>query len=728
MARRRQRRSKVSAGIIRVTRKGYGFVDTPDGEYFVLRGYLRGAMDGDRVEVARLHALEKRRRQRMRKTSAQHLHFSDGGHEHEMLGSVRGILERAHETLVGVVRYADGLGVVHPFDEHIPYDVFLDHRAPEGIYAAEGSVVVVRLTTYPGRIEAAQGFIEEIIGREDDEGMDIEIIVRGHGFETAFSPAATEEAQQLVQTHMPPRRQKEAGQADLDVEPFDVERFGAEPHAVGVERPTAKYPGAGAEHPVAEPLDANLARRDLRDRFVFTIDPEDAKDFDDALSLDFVDGKMVLGVHIADVSSYVLWNSALDLDARRRSTSVYLPDRVIPMLPSPLSDGLCSLRPNEDRRAFSLDMTMASDGSVEKCAFFPSLIRSSARLNYDEAQRILDDKEQGQREGHWEAHREAQQEAHQKELLVDKLSALHKLAQKLTRRRVARGAIEFEGVEAKLVLDDSGMPLAVRLRGRTDATALVEEAMILANEQVASFMLAHGAPMVYRIHDEPSAAALDELLPTLREFGYATQQAPQTSRDIQAILEASEGKPEHHLVSTLLLRAMKRAKYAPVYTMHFGLASTGYTHFTSPIRRYPDLMVHRLLKCQLAAAPAPDDMLRQLSWICEHSSDGEREAEHAFREATAIKLCLYLEPRIGERFSAVITSLNTAGLVAREDTTTAEGFIKRESLSGDFEYERKHHRYVDPTTGESYRLGQPVHVTLTAINHTQARPQFVITP
>jgi ribonuclease R len=336
------------------------------------------------------------------------------------------------------------------------------------------------------------------------------------------------------------------------------------------------------------------------------------------------------------------------------------------------------------------------------------------RLSYDEAQGILD------------AALDSTADPAEEDLLANRLVALHRLARKLTRRRVQRGAIEFEGIEAKLALDEDGTPLSVSLRGRGDATSIVEEAMILANEQVATHMLAADVPMIYRVHEEPYPSALDELLPTLQEFGYAQQQAPQTSREIQAILEASAERPEHYLVSTLLLRAMKRAKYTSVWTMHFGLAACAYTHFTSPIRRYPDLMVHRLLKSHLSGEPLPENMGRQLEWICEHSSKQERDAEQASREATALKLCEYLEPRVGQRFDVLITSVNSAGLAMREETTTAEGFIDAESLPAGLVYDEARHRYYDPDTNRSYRLGQPLSVLLKDSDRARARLQFVI--
>ncbi|MDR2106445.1 MAG: RNB domain-containing ribonuclease [Coriobacteriales bacterium] len=716
----RRRHKQVSTGVIHIARKGYGFVDTPEGEYFILRRYLHGAMDGDLVEVVRLRALEARRHQQLRRQDARQSRFGNGSGSssggREMLGSVRRVLERAHQTLIGTLRYRDGLGVVCPFDEHIPYDIFIDHRIPGGRQAEDGAVVVVRITVYPSRIEAAQGFIEEVIGQQDDEDIGMEVIIREHGFETDFSPAALAEAEQLVQE-------------------------------------AASTPAGNSASHASDPQ-----RRDLRGQIIFTIDPADARDFDDALSVEFVDGQMHLGVHIADVGAYVTWDSALDLDARRRATSVYLPDRVIPMLPAPLSENLCSLRPGEDRLAFTVEMVLDSGGSVVNSAFYPSFIRSCARLSYDEVQQLLDGGQPATGQSATgqapelagaatavpasaPAPRQAPGQATGPSTsvpatsaptlvppaaLTNRLHALHRLAKKLARRRIQRGAIEFESTEAKLDLDDSGHPLAVRLRSKTDATSLVEEAMILANEQVAAHMLASEAPMVYRVHEEPYPAALDELLETLQEFGYAQQQAPHCSREIQAVLEASAGRPEHQLVSSLLLRAMKRAKYAATCSPHFGLAAFAYTHFTSPIRRYPDLMAHRLLRAVLCGEPPAENLEKQIEWICAHSSERERDAEQAAREATALKLCEYLEPCVGQRFDALITGVRGTGLTVREETTTAEGFIETEDLPEELRYDEGRHRYYDPGSGRVYRLGQPVVVILKGIDRAHARLQFVI--
>jgi ribonuclease R len=345
-------------GPISVTPKGYAFVDTPEGTFFVPRGSLYGAMNGDLVEVVRVRRLENQQNRQGNRQKAQSSGGSsaaDAGADKasassrkDLVGAVQRVLERAQATLIGVVRVSDGLSRVIPDDERCPYDIFLDLRH-KGCAVKEGDVVVVRITTYPSRREAAQGYVEEVLGHESDQGMDMAVIIRKHGFETVFSADALAEADALL-------REAESRAVPLSPE-------------------------------------GELERRDLRDRLIFTIDPHDARDFDDALSLDHVEGFVRLGVHIADVSAYVAWGSALDTNARRRATSVYLPDRVIPMLPPALADDLCSLRPCTDRLAFTVDMYLNKDAVVERAEFYPSLIHSKARLAYNEVQEMLEDAE-----------------------------------------------------------------------------------------------------------------------------------------------------------------------------------------------------------------------------------------------------------------------------------------------------------------------------------------------
>ncbi|MDR2108709.1 MAG: VacB/RNase II family 3'-5' exoribonuclease [Coriobacteriales bacterium] len=675
MARRsrkgRRRRDDVSVGTIQIAWRGYAFVDTPEGSFFVLPSRLNGAMDGDLVEVVHLRAQEARRRQALKRqrsqSSTSHAGEEEGSPvQRKLLGGVRRVLERAHQSLVGILEHKDGLGVVVVADGRVFHDVFLDPRYP-GKPAHDGDVVVVQITSYPSRREACAGYIIEVVGGSEMTGIDIEMIIRRYRLETRFTASALEEA-----------------------------RAGA-----------LRQAGGGV---VEEATDTLLSRRDLRERLIFSIDPADARDFDDALSVDYLDGRLRLGVHIADVSAYVPWDSSLDLDARRRGTSVYLPDRVVPMLPPELSDDVCSLRPNSDRLAFSVDLFLRADGSVEDAKFYPSLIHSRARLNYDQVQAAL----------------EKTDDTGISPDVLERLFILDKLARKLTARRERRGALDFDTAQMRVVLNAQGTPVGVRLRRKNRATALVEEAMIAANEAVAACMLKAGAAMIYRIHDEPLQTALDELMPTLREFGYALEAAPRTSLEIQELLLASRFKAEYDLVSTLLLRAMRRARYHSAFTTHFGLASAAYTHFTSPIRRYPDLMVHRLLRYHLARRRPPAEMLAVLDNICEISSDAEQRAEAASLDAHKLKLCEFLSTRIGQCFRGIISGVNSHGFYVREDGMHAEGFVERDGLDAGFCYEATRHRWVDHASGRTYRLGQTVDVELAAVDIVRSYISFVL--
>jgi ribonuclease R len=671
--------------VVKLTRYGYGFVQTPDGQYFVLPSGVHGAMDGDLVEIVRLRSQEQRGRNAAAKASgggqgggqgasgagssgnrggaSNRGGWSDSGgmsslseKNRESLGAVRRVIDRAQQTVIGTLIEKDGLRVVRPQDERISFDIFIDPYAVSKS-AQDGDVVVVRLTTYPTKYESAAGYIEDVLGAADDRGVDFEVILRLNNIRTVFPAAALEEARALADGHAL-----------------------ADAHALA----------AGQALPT-------LARRDLRDTLIFTIDPPDAKDFDDALSADYVDGRLVLGVHIADVSAYVPWDSSLDVEARARATSVYLPDRVVPMLPPELSDELCSLKAHEDRLAFTVRMEMNNDGSVAAVEFFPSLIRSAARLTYDQVDAYL-------------SAAEASDSVDISEPIRERLSILDKLARKLHRRRLARGAIDFAGAEAKVTLDEEGHPIAVRLRQSTAATSLVEEAMILANEQVAAYMLKLKAPMVYRIHEDPIPKSLKEATHLLGIL------APTDSAGVQALLDAHHGQADYPVVSMLMLRAMQRARYAPHFTLHFGMASPAYCHFTSPIRRYPDLLVHQLLKWRLANQRPPKALFNQLETLCVHLSECERAAEAATSQATRLKLVEYLGERSGELFDCLVIGINVHGLVLREVSTTATGFLKKESLPVGMIYETDERRFADPDDGRHIRLGQSLRVCLDYID------------
>lgn len=654
--------NSLPVGKINVVSAGYGFVDTAEGTFFVPEHKVNGAMDGDTVRV---RPLSDDWRRRMRESE-------EGGgreHSHAPAASVERVLERATSQLVGKFVVYDGIGFVIPQDARLDY-LIRANPAP-GVVVSDGDIVLLRIDVYPSKHESPSGMVERVLGREDDPGILEEIFAARHGIETVFTPTATEEAEALV---------------------LDVDAALREPD-----------------------------RRDIRDRYVFTIDPADARDFDDALSLDYIDGTMRVGVHIADVSTYVRWGSSLDLDARRRGTSVYFPDRVIPMLPEQLSNGLCSLNPGEDRLAFTVDIYLDQNASVIRSDMYPSVIRSSLRLDYDHVQRMFDGDED-----------------YPCAEAKTALDGLHKASRKLRERRMRRGALDFDSTELKVTFDGDGKPDGIIQRRSTDATELIEEFMILANETVAGYMLERGAPMVYRVHDDPNPGSLEAIVPVLREFGYAKDGVPLTNKQIQEILDDVDGKPTQHIVSTLLLRSMKQAVYRDHYTTHFGLASPGYTHFTSPIRRYPDLMAHRLLRLQLFLDRYPDNpparppaiadlktMIEQLDWLCSNSSLREREAEKASYEALDSKICEYMEQFVGERFSGLIVNVMRFGFFVRLENG-CEGLVPVRELDGWFDYDEARRTLSHRESGEdvTYRLGQNVAVELVSADKRTGKMEF----
>jgi ribonuclease R len=631
------RRGGFVVGRISMTRRGYGFVSAPEGDYFISARDIAGAMHGDTVAIRP----DKHRGREGRS------------------GVVTRIMERANTTVVGRFDRHGAIGVVTPSDRRIHHDVFVAANAIGD--ATSGDVVVVRLTGYPSRTQAAQGYIEEIVGREGDPGIEIEITIREHGLRTEFPAAVGEEAARL--------------RTDVD-----------------------------------EALAREQDRRDIRDRYTFTIDPIDARDFDDAISIGHTeDGRVLLGVHIADVSHYVPWDSSIDNEARLRATSVYLVDRVLPMLPEELSNGICSLNPGEARVAFSVDLVLSKDGVVEEASFYPSVIKSDRRCNYDEVDR-------------WLAGGEPFPD-HDVELAVREFAHI---AKKIGERRVARGGLDFETVEAKVKLAEDGTPLEVVLRERTVATNMIEEAMIAANEAVARHMRDAHAPMVYRIHEDPDSDALDQVALVLKEFDYPIKDIHGASpATFQRIIAFAHGRKEKYLINSLLVRSLERARYVDFLSPHFGLASEAYCHFTSPIRRYPDLIVHRLLKAQLRGALESDPnalrMVPELGWLAEHSSQMEREAASAETDSVRFKLCELMAEHVGEAFDGIVTGVANYGLFVQL-ANTAEGLVHTEAMPGEtYRYESTRHMLVGEKRGDSYRLGQPVKVRIANVSLGDAR-------
>ena len=647
-------------GIMQLNPEGYGFVRTSEGEFFVPHAKLGGAFDGDLVEVAPLPANSSKGR--------SHEGFGGGRYGHKPAARVVSVIERAHEVVVGRFEAAEPFGVVMPLDPHIPYDIFTQlSEAPD---VEDGAIVRVRIAQFPSRNSAATGHIEEVLEHVDglDEGVDA--VVARHKFETAFSDAALAEAR------------------------------GASIDEVGA---------------------LASGYRDLRERFVFTIDPDDARDFDDALSIEQVEGQDRLlwriGVHIADVSHYVEWGSALDLAARRRATSEYLVDRVIPMIPEELSCGLCSLAPGEVRRSMTVDLYVNERAQLARYEIYPALICSNARLTYGEALEMLEGEcEPAASEGG--KHAQGQRET----LIQPHLRQLSRLASLRHAQRERKGGIDFGQPEARVKLDEVGRPQGVELRRKNAATSLVEEMMIWANEVVAEHLSRAKFPCVYRVHEAPDLEGLAQLVPIFEEFPWFGKIDPVgfftgSQHALQQAVSASRGRAEGELVSSLVLRSMKRAVYREKNCRHYGLASATYCHFTSPIRRYPDLMVHRMLKAELFGRPERfDQMTTNLGWICEHSSGMEREADDAQRESEELKLAEYLQRFVGQTFSAIVSGVSQGGLYARLENT-AEGFIPVRTLGDDyFSFDAARYTLTGEETGARYRLGQRIAVVLFAVD------------
>ena len=570
-------------------------------------------------------------------------------------GEIVQIIERGTTEVVGRFERHGALGIVVPTDQRIRGDLFVDLKKSE-MKVTPGDIVVARITRYADKRDAMQGVITEVLGPEGAPGVDVEIVIREHGLVTEFPPEVTEAAEKLQQ--------------DITGE---LER----------------------------------GRRDLRGLFTLTVDPADARDFDDAISIEREGKGYRLWVHIADVSHYVPWDSVVDVEARHRATSVYLVDRVLPMLPEHLSNVICSLNPGEDRLTFTVEMVLDKTGLVERYECYPSVIKSDRRFDYEQVQGWFDGG--GFPDGESER----------------ALLTFRSAAAAIHERRIARGGLDFDTVEARVTLDERGEPVDVVLRSRTEATNMIEEAMIAANEAVARHMTAAKAPMVYRIHEDPDADALAQVAVILKEFGYPVKDMHgATPATFQKIVAFAHGRPEERLINSLVLRALERARYVDYLGPHFGLASAAYTHFTSPIRRYPDLIVHRLLKAQLTRSldkPPTSLMVSELEWLAEHSSTMEREAEAAENESQKVKLVALMARHLGEEFDGIITGVMGFGLFVQLENT-AEGLVHVETMADDY-YRLDAERFLlrGESTGTVYRLGQQVRVRVIDASVSERR-------
>lgn len=625
--------------------RGFGFVSVEgeDSDVFVGKDNTNFALDGDTVKVDILSPGNP---------------LEDQGPE----GKVIEIIERGASQLVGIFslfteseRDETGLyGVVTPKDKKLSrYKVFI---VAEGILPEDGSVVVVEITGYPDKdhTNSLEGIVKQVIGHKNDPGMDILSIVLQLGIPTEFDKETLEEAEKL---------------------PDDV-------------------------------LESEIIDRvDRRDEMIVTIDGAEAKDLDDGVCVKrLANGNYFLGVYIADVSHYVRENSPLDAEASDRATSVYLTDRVIPMLPRKLSNGICSLNPHVDRLALACEMEINPEGRVVSHDIFETVIHSKARMTYDEVNEIIEGTNQ-----------DTINKYEEYVTLFKDMADLHHI---LETKRTNRGAIAFEDREAYIVVDENGHPIDIKLRTRHTAERLIESFMLAANETVAKTYTDRQLPFIYRIHEHPKEEKVQRFLEFMVNFGILVKGSKEavSPKELQRVLDEVKGRPEEPVVSMMLLRSMQQARYSEDPIGHYGLAAEDYTHFTSPIRRYPDLIVHRLIKSY--GAKRVSDKLQE-KWneaipeIADHSSQMERRAVEAERETDKLKKTEYMQDKVGEEFDGIITSVVKFGLFI-ELENTIEGLVHVNQLKNDyFHYIESHLALVGERTGVVYKVGQKVRIKVT---------------
>lgn len=647
-------------------------VETAEGVYRLGSRSMREAMPGDRVYVS--------------------LHRGKGGARRAV---VEHVIDRAVAAIVGVFEPAGPLGAVRPLDTRIKQDFFVlpADDSPRRLGVEPGDIVSARIVDYPSRTESGVVTLERRIGDANEPSLGIECVMARYGLVDGYPQAAVDEAASLA----------------VDVE--------------------------GA---LADPL-----RRDIRDRFAITIDPVDARDFDDAISVArTVRGGWMLGVHIADVSHYVDWGSAIDLEARRRSTSVYLADRVLPMLPERLCNDLCSLRPDEDRLAFTVDIELDAQGRVRTYEPYPSVIRSRVRMDYGAADALL-------REGDPDGAALDAAARGRAELAVEAarangvdLRAFLRNADALARARREirrkRGSIDFDTPEVHVLLDEAGMPVDIVTRERTAATSLVEEAMLLANECVAEFLADRDLVSAYRVHEDPSPDSLASAAKTLTELGaveggLAAGIMLGDPRAMNAAVEDAAGTAFAPQVNALLLRAQQRAVYKSHNEGHYALGARAYCHFTSPIRRYPDLIAHRVLKVALAKhelgkkealarAPrltgkGPQALEAICPQLCRQASDNERAADAAANASQKVKVAQLYAGRIGERDTGTVSWISDLGAFVRLDATGAEGLIRMNALGTEWwDFDDVRLTLTGESTGTRVGLGCRVVVEVASVN------------
>ena len=562
-------------------------------------------------------------------------------------GKVLNVLEHQITELVGTYQKSKNYGFVIPDNGKIAYDVFIPQEKSLG--AVTGHKVVVKINAYGGKGKNPEGQVTEIIGHINDPGTDIMSIVKGYDLPVEFPDNVMNSLKDI---------------------PDEVD--------------SKDYSG----------------RFDIRDMQMVTIDGEDAKDLDDAITITEEDGLFHLGVHIADVSHYVTEGSPLDKEALKRGTSVYLVDRVIPMLPHKLSNGICSLNEGVDRLALSCFMDIDYKGNVLSHKICETVVKVDRRMSYTNVKKILVDKDESVI-------------AEYKEL-VPMFERMEKLAAILRDKRYKRGSVDFDFPETKITLNEKGEPIEIKPYDRNVATRIIEDFMLIANETVAEDYFWQEMPFVYRSHENPDPEKIAKLGTFINNFGYSIRIGDEVHpKELQKLLTKIEGTAEENLIARLTLRSMKRAQYTTECVGHFGLAAKYYCHFTSPIRRYPDLQIHRIIKENLHGGMKDkrvDHYNKILSEVAKHASTTERRADDAERDTDKLKMVQYMEKYIGDEFEGVISGMTAWGIYV-ELPNTIEGMVSLASMrDGYYVYDENHYEMINENTGKVYKLGQKVKV------------------
>ena len=577
-------------------------------------------------------------------------------------GEIVRIVERAATTIVGTLEHSERFCIVIPDDERITRDIYVDRDNLKG--ARNGDKVVVGSLVWEDPQRNPEGTVVEVLGASGDARVEVLGVARSFGLPMTFPSGVEQEAEQFSETI-----------------------------------------------PAAE----IRKRLDLRETLCFTIDPEDAKDFDDALSFETLpDGRARLGVHIADVSHYVRKDSTLDREALARGTSVYMVNEVIPMLPERLSNNLCSLKPDVDRLSYSVLMDVLSNGKVENYTIRKSVIHSRRRFTYEEVQKIL---EKGAGE------------------FSDTLLPLLAFTRVLLKQRRQNGSIDFDTGEAKFRFDEHGFPSHIVKKERLDSHRLVEECMLLANRIIAEHIgrakkEEQARPFIYRVHDVPDPSRLAELAVFVKQFGFSLDSKQSVSaKALQRLLDQARGSDVENFINEVALRSMAKAVYTEKNIGHYGLGFKYYTHFTSPIRRYPDLMVHRLLHEYegTLSAERRQDLTRRLPAICRQSSDRERLAAEAERASAKVMQVEYMKRHVGDEFEGVIGGITQYGLFVEINDLLVEGLVHVRDLNDDYYlYDEKHYSLRGRNRGKIYRLGDKVNVKVVSVNPERREIDFAI--